>query len=204
MSKSPIFITMGNKVSKKKDIITASLLSNYIPESDYPVQMLDFTIEISNRDSKLDKLEKKEIETICNLMLKIVRTNSQKIQLEFGTISFEIENGYLQGEHLFSVRLVVIAKDFNLINYPIQKESNNLIIDKIGGDGWVKISTLDKNGLSIELIPMNLGISDFLNLRNRSLKDKMFYSDKMIELLNGDMIILSGEDLKDPLYKVEL
>jgi hypothetical protein len=195
---------MGNKVSKKKDILTASVLSNYIPEEKYPVQVLDLTVELSNNNSKLAKLEKKEIEQITNMMFEIVRKNCQKIPLEFGTLSYEIENGYLQGEHLFSIRFLIVAKDFKLIHYPIKNELNNLILDKFGGDGWVKLTSKDKTSLMIEIIPLNLYYDDFLNFRARTLKDKMFYSDQLIELLNRNFIILSGEDLKDPLFKIDL
>jgi hypothetical protein len=63
---------------------------------------------------------------------------------------------------------------------------------------------VDKTILQIELIPLNVDLISYVKAREKTLKEKTFYTDDVLKALLKDMTILSEEDIKDPLYKFQL
>jgi hypothetical protein len=197
-------MVMTNNVSKKKDIITSFILSDVFENEQYPVELMDVTITITRNNSKLEKLNAFVIEGISNEVLRIIRNNSIKQPIDFGTISFEIWTGLLEGDHEFSIRILLVGKKISFAVNSIYKEIEQHVITDIGGSTGIKSKKVDKTTLQIELIPLNVDLTSYIKAREKTLKEKNFYTDDVLKALLKDMTILSAEDIKDPLYKFEL
>lgn len=195
---------MTNNVSKKKDIITSFVLSDVFKQEQYPVEILDLSISLTRNNSKLEKLNAYNIDSITNEMLHIIRNNIKKEPIDFATISFEIWTGLIEGDHEFSIRLFLVGKKISFYVNTIYKEIERNIIDEIGGYIEIKSKKVDKTTLQIELIPLNVDITSYVRAREKTLKEKSFYTDDVLKALLKDMTVLSNEDIKDPLYRYEL
>ncbi len=195
---------MTNNVSKKKDIITSFMLSDLFKEEEYPVDLVDISITLSRNNSKLDKLNSFVIEGIVNQLLKVIRQHSIKQPVKMATISFEIWTGLYDGDHEFNIRVVLVGKKLNISSKAIHNDLEKNIVNEIGGITEVKSKTVDKTTLQIELIPLNVDLISYVKAREKTLKEKTFYTDDVLKALLKDMTILSEEDIKDPLYKFEL
>ena len=195
---------MTNNVSKKKDIITSFMLSDVFKEEEYPVDLVDISISLTRNNSKLDKLNTFVIEGVVNQLLKVMRQHSIKQPVKLGTVSFEIWTGLYEGDHEFNIRTVLLGKKLNISTQGIHNALEKNIANEIGGITEVKSKTVDKTTLQIDLIPLNLDLISYIKAREKTLKEKTFYTDDVLKALLKDMTILSEEDIKDPLYKFEL
>jgi hypothetical protein len=193
-----------NKVSTKKDILTAQILTTGIEEDEYPVDVLKINIEISRNTCLVSKLDKPEIEGLVNSLLEIVRANVLKKTLHFGTVTFEIEQGVEDGEHIYTTKLLIVGRKLDSIKRPILLEIIKQLIEPNGGEVQVKFSSMDKLNLFGEIIPLQLDYFGFIQMRYKSAKDQKFYTKDLLNTLEEDLIILSEEDIKDPLYNFEL
>ena len=193
-----------NKVSTKKDILTAQILTTGIEEDEYPVDVLKINIEISRNTCLVSKLDKPEIEGLVNSLLEIVRANVLKKTLHFGTVTFEIEQGVEDGEHIYTTKLLIVGRKLDSIKRPILLEIIKQLIELNGGEVQVKFSSMDKLNLFGEIIPLQLDYFGFIQMRYKSAKDQKFYTKDLLNTLEEDLIILSEEDIKDPLYNFEL
>lgn len=193
-----------NKVSTKKDILTAQILTTGIEEDEYPVDVLKINIEISRNTCLVSKLDKPEIEGLVNSLLQIVRENILKKKLFFGTVTFEIEQGVQDGDHIYTTKLLIVARKLESIKRPILLKIIKQLIEPNGGEVQVKFSQMDKLTVFGEIIPLQLDYFRFIKMRSGNAKDQKFYTKDLLNTLEEDLIILSEEDLKDPLYKFEL
>jgi hypothetical protein len=193
-----------NKVSTKKDILTAQILTTGIEEDEYPVDVLKINIELSRNTCLVSKLDKPEIEGLVNSLLEIVRKNVLKKKLHFGTVTFEIEQGLEDGEHIYTTKLLIVGRKLDSIKRPILLEIIKQLIELNGGEVQVKFSSMDKLNLFGEIIPLQLDYFGFIQMRSKSAKDQKFYTKDLLNTLEEDLIILSEEDIKDPLYIFEL
>jgi len=193
-----------NKVSTKKDILTAQILTTGIEEDEYPVDVLKINIELSRNTCLVSKLDKPEIEGLVNSLLEIVRANVLKKTLHFGTVTFEIEQGVEDGEHIYTTKLLIVGRKLDSIKRPILLEIIKQLIEPNGGEVQVKFSSMDKLNLFGEIIPLQLDYFGFIQMRSKSAKDQKFYTKDLLNTLEEDLIILSEEDIKDPLYIFEL
>ena len=180
------------------------MLSDVIKNEEYPVELIDVSITITRNDSKLEKLNAFVIEGISNEMLRIIRNNSIKQPIDFGTLSFEIWTGLKEGDHEFSIRIVIVGKKISFSVNSIHKEIEQQLISDIGGFCDIKSKKADKSTLQFDLIPLNIDLTSYVKAREKTLKEKTFYTDDVLKALLKDMTILSAEDIKDPLYKFEL
>ncbi len=180
------------------------MLSDLFKEEEYPVDLVDISITLSRNNSKLDKLNSFVIEGIVNQLLKVIRQHSIKQPVKMGTISFEIWTGLYDGDHEFNIRIVLVGKKLNISSKAIHNDLEQNIVNEIGGITEVKSKTVDKTTLQIDLIPLNVDLISYVKAREKTLKEKTFYTDDVLKALLKDMTILSEEDIKDPLYKFEL
>jgi hypothetical protein len=193
-----------NRVSKKKDILTAQILTTGIEEEEYPVDVLKINIELSRKTCLVSKLDKPEIEGLVNSLLQIVRKNVLKKNLHFGTVTFEIEQGVEDGDHIYTTKLLLVGRKLDSIKRRILLEIIKQLIEPNGGEVQVKFFQMDKLTLFGEIIPLQLDYFRFIKMRSNNPKDQKFYTKDLLNTLEEDLIILSEEDLKDPLYKFEL
>jgi hypothetical protein len=193
-----------NKVSSKKDILTAHILTTGIDPIQFPVDVIKLNFELSKNTSWIPKMGKEEIEGQVNSLLQIVRENILKKKIYFGTLTFEIEQGVENGEHIYTIKLLIVGQKLDTIKRPILLEINKQLIQPFGGEVQVKFSQMDSVSLVVEIIPLQLDYFGFIQMRSKSPQDQKFYTKDLLNTLEEDLIILSGEDLKDPLYKIEL
>jgi hypothetical protein len=198
-----IFIDM-NKVSSKKDILTAHILTTGIDPNQYPVDVLKLNFELSKNTSWIPQMGKKEIEGLVNSLLQIVRENILKKKLYFGMVTFEIEQGVENGEHIYTIKLLIVGQKLDSIKRPILLDILKEIIEPLGGEVQVKFSQMDSVSLVVEIIPLQLDYFGFIQMRSKSPQDQKFYTKDLLNTLEEDLIVLSEEDIKDPLYKFEL
>ena len=192
-----------NKVTRKKDIITSFLLTSYFEDEEYPIDLMDITYEISRNNSELKELDIKTVENIINTFLHEIR-GLNILGKSMATISFELEYGYLPGEHLFNIRLVICGTDISKYSKSIEKAIESTRISSLGGYLSFNSKKVDKTGLHIELIPLQLDIQPFLKAREENIKDKRWYKDEVIKLPLSDFKVLSYEDIIDPLYEFKV
>ena len=62
-----IFIKMNNKQIIKRNIVTGHILSDYYKNEEYPVDLIEITLELSRNDSNFDKIRKLELEVIDSI-----------------------------------------------------------------------------------------------------------------------------------------
>jgi hypothetical protein len=98
----------------------------------------------------------------------------------------------------------LVGKKLNISSKGIYDDLEKNIANEIGGITEVKSKTVDKTTLQIDLIPLNVDLISYVKAREKTLKEKTFYTDDVLKALLKDMTILSAEDIKDPLYKFEL
>ena len=70
----------------------------------------------------------------------------------------------------------------------------------VGGQTQIKSKTVDKQTLQIDLIPIQLDLSMFLELRQKDLKDKIYYSDDVLKVLFNTFYVLSKKDFLNPSF----
>jgi hypothetical protein len=179
-------------------------LADFYKDEDYPVDLLEICLEQSRNNSNFDKLGKIELEAITDRILKIVRTNTLKSDLGFATISFEMEAGIYPGDHILNFKILIVGKKLKSQNSPIYKEMEELANNEVGGTISVRTKTVDKQTLQIDLIPIQLELSKFVDQRPKNLKDKYFYTDDVLKVLFQSFYILSKEDILDPIYKFNI
>jgi hypothetical protein len=80
----------------------------------------------------------------------------------------------------------------------------DLVNNEVGGTMSVRTKTVDKQTLQIDLIPIQLELSKFVDQRPKNLKDKYFYTDDVLKVLFESFYILSKEDILDPIYKFNI
>ena len=195
---------MNNKQTIKRNIITGHILADFYKDEDYPVDLLEICLEQSRNNSNFDKLGKIELEAITDRILKIVQTNTMKSDIGFGTISFEMEAGIYPGDHILNFKILVVGKKLKSQNSSIYKEMEDLVNNEVGGTMSVRTKTVDKQTLQIDLIPIQLELSKFVDQRPKNLKDKYFYTDDVLKVLFESFYILSKEDILDPIYKFNI
>jgi hypothetical protein len=187
---------MTNKVSLKKDILTSGILSNLFKSEEYPIDLIDINFEVTRNISNLQRIGKTEINQIFNTIIAAVRNVTKKKKLGFGTISLEVETGFSPGEHIVTFRFLLAGFDLKSIFIDLNKQLEN----QLDGSFHINFSSLDKIGLQIELIPLQLDLFSFTEAIKKNKQDQNFYSEHILDFILNGFQILSSEDLKDPLY----
>jgi len=195
-----IFIKMNNKQIIKRNIVTGHILSDYYKNEEYPVDLIEITLELSRNDSNFDKIRKLELEVITQKIINIVQRNSKKSEIGFGTIGFEMDSGLLPGDHVLNIRVLIVGKNLKIMNKSIFKEMEEFVRNDVGGQTQIKSKTVDKQTLQIDLIPIQLDLSMFLELRQKDLKDKIYYSDDVLKVLFNTFYVLSKKDFLNPSF----
>jgi hypothetical protein len=195
---------MNNKQTIRRNIMTGHLLSDFYKDEDYPIDLLEITLELSRNDSNFDKIRKLELEVITENIIKIIQKHSKDSQIGFGTIGFEMDAGLLPGEHVLNFRIILVGKNLKKITHPIFKDMEDLVRNDVGGKTQVKTKTVDKQTLQIDLIPIQLDLSTFLELRQKNLKDKIYYSDDVLKVLFKTFFVLSKDELLSPLFRFNI
>ncbi len=86
-----------------------------------------------------------------------------KSEIGFGTINFEMDAGIYPGEHILNFRVLIVGKKLNSQTHPIFKEMENLVNHDVGGTMCVKTQTVYKQTLQIDLIPIQIELSKFID-----------------------------------------
>ena len=187
---------MTNKVSLKKDILTSEILSNLFKSEEYPIELIEINFELSRNSSSLQRISKTEINQFFNTIISVVRNMTKKKKLGFGTIALEVETGFSPGEHIVTFRFLLAGFDLKSIFIELNKTLEN----QLDGSFHMNFSSLDKIGLQIELIPLQLDLFSFTEAIKKNKKDQHFYTEDILNFILNGFQILSSEDLKDPLY----
>jgi len=191
---------MANKVSLKKDILTSGVLTSYYTEKDYPVDVVEINFELTRNTTDLERMSKTEIRAIFNLMLNNIRKILFKKDIGFGTLGIEIETGYELGEHIIGFRILITGINIKGVKNAISSLLEPKLTGFFGGTLTIKESSFDKNGLHIELIPLQLDLYTFSRAIERNKEDRLFYTDDLVSFILNGMVVLSKEDLLDPLF----
>jgi hypothetical protein len=191
-----VFIGMKSKIDKKKEISFATSIVDQIPN--YPTEIIEINVEITRNQSIIKSLDKEAVNEIMADIFKIIKRNTKKVKIELATINFELEFGYEPGEHIFVIRVLLVSQDFKRTNYLIRREIQSEILEEIKANGWLKFKSVDKNGLFIDLIPINTGVADFLIMREKNQKDKNFYTDEVIDLIFSELKVVTPLELTKP------
>jgi hypothetical protein len=191
-----VFIGMKSKIDKKKEISFATFIVDQIPK--YPTEIAEINVEITRNQSIIKSLDKKVVNEILSDIFKIIKRNTKKVKIDLATINFELEFGYEPGEHIFVIRVLLVSQDFKRTNYLMRREIQSEILEEIKANGWLKFKSVDKTGLFIDLIPINMGVADFLIMREKNQKDKNFYTDEVIDLIFSELKVVTPLELTKP------
>lgn len=180
MSSSYLF-NMTNKVNLRKDIFASNQLTKQIKDKDYPIEVLDITCQVTRRTSNFNQLSKPEIQSIFEILFDVIKTSIKK-KINFITQSIEVET-VSPGDHIITFRVNVIGKDIREYRPKLNHKISQNLLEKIGGNLIIKHSKLDRISLLIELIPLQLDLLSFMESINSDKKDKVFYTNDILEYI---------------------
>jgi hypothetical protein len=180
---------MTNKVNLRKDIFASNQLTRQIKDKDYPIEVLDIIYEVTRKTSNFNQLSKPEIQSIFEILFDVIKTSIKK-KINFITHSIEVETVSL-GDHIITFRVNVIGKDIREFRPILNEKINQTLLDIMGGNLLIKHSKLDRISLLIELIPLQLDLLSFMESINSNKKDKIFYTNDILEFIFGGLKVHS-------------